>query len=60
MIVSQPVLADLGRGPTDLIASLQLTVEVAEVMQGVEDELPLWGISTMVVLIPQKIQQAGH
>ena len=52
MPVSQPVLVDLGRGPTHLIASLQLTVEVAKLVQGVEDELPLWGISTMVVLIP--------
>ena len=29
----------------DLTASLKLTVEVAEVVQGVDDELPLRGIS---------------
>ena len=38
----------------------QLTVEVAEVVQGVEVELPLQGISAVIVLIPQNIQQAGH
>ena len=47
-------------GQMDLTASLKLIVEVAEVVQGVEDELPLWGISAEEVLIPQKIQQAGH
>ena len=36
----------------DLTASLELTVEVAKAVQGVEDELPLPGISAMVVLIP--------
>ena len=44
----------------DLIASLKLTVEVVEVVQGVEDELPLQGISTEVLLIPEKIWQVGH
>ena len=40
--------------------SLKLKVEVAEVVQGVEDELPLRGLSAKVALRPQKIQQAGH
>ena len=44
----------------DLTASLELTMEVADVVQGLEDEFPLRGISAVVVLIPQKIQQAGH
>ena len=44
----------------DLTASLQPTVQVAEVVQGVEDGLPLRGISAEVALIPQKIRQAGH
>ena len=33
-------------------ASLGATLEVAEVVQGVEDELPLRGILAVVVLIP--------
>ena len=37
----------------DLTASLKLIVEVAEVVEGVEDELPLRGISIVVVLMPQ-------
>ena len=36
----------------DLTASLELTMEVAEVVEGEEDELPLRGILAVVVLIP--------
>ena len=39
-------------GPVDLTASLSSQMEVAEVVQGVEDELPLRGISAVLVLIP--------
>ena len=39
-------------GRVDLIASLKPTVEVAEVVQGVDDG-PLRGISAVGVLIPQ-------
>ena len=50
--MSQPVLADPGwTGGSHY--KPQLIVEVAEVVQGVEDELPLQGILAMVVLIPQ-------
>ena len=52
MPVSQPVLADPG-WTSGSHCKPQLTVEVAEVVQGVEDELPLRGISAVVVLIPQ-------
>ena len=52
MPVSQPVLADPG-WTNGSHCKPQLTVEVAEVVQGVEDELPLRGISAVVVLIPQ-------
>ena len=37
----------------DLIASLGPTVRVPEVVQGVEDELPLQGVLLLVVLIPK-------
>ena len=37
----------------DLTASLKPTMEVAEVVQGVDDGLPLWGILAVGVLIPQ-------
>ena len=53
--VSQPVLADPG-WTNGSHCKAQLTVEVVEVVevvQGVEDELPLRGISAQVVLIPQ-------
>ena len=51
-LVSQPVLADRGwTGGSH--CKPQLTMELAEVVQGVEDELPLRGISVVVVLIPQ-------
>ena len=40
----------------DLAASLKPTVQVAEVVQGVDDGLPLWGISAEVVLIAQKVR----
>ena len=36
----------------DITASLELTVGVVEVVQGVEDELPLRCISAVMVLIP--------
>ena len=49
--VCQPVLADPG-WTSGSHCKPQLTVEVAEVVQGVEDELPLRGISAVVVLIP--------
>ena len=50
--MSHPVLADPGwTGGSH--CKPQLIVEVAEVVQGVEDELPLRGISAVVVLIPQ-------
>ena len=39
-------------GPGGSHCKPQLTMEVAEVVQGVEDELPLRGISAVVVLIP--------
>ena len=52
MPVSQPILADPGQ-TSGSHCKPQLTVEVAEVVQGVEDELPLRGISAVVVLIPQ-------
>ena len=52
MPVSQSVLADPG-WTSGSHYKPQLTVEVAEVVQGVEDELPLRGISPVVVLIPQ-------
>ena len=52
MPVSQPVLADpVWTGGSH--CKPQLIVEVAEVVQGVEDELPLRGISAVVVLISQ-------
>ena len=51
MPVSQPVLADPGwTGGSH--CKPQLTMEVVEVVQGVEGELPLQGISAGVVLIP--------
>ena len=37
----------------DLTASLKPIVEVVEVVQGVDDGLPLRGISAVGVLIPQ-------
>ena len=52
MLVSQPVLADPGR-TSGSHCKPQFIVEVAEVVQGVEDELPLRGILAVVVLIPQ-------
>ena len=52
MPVSQLVLADPGWTGGSRCKP-QLTVEVAEVVQGVEDELPLRGILAVVVLIPQ-------
>ena len=51
MLVSQPILADPG-WTAGSHCKPQLTVEVEEVVQGVEDELPLRGISGVVVLIP--------
>ena len=52
MPMSQPVLAGPGwTGGSH--CKPQLIMEVAEVVQGVEDELPLRGISAVVVLIPQ-------
>ena len=39
-------------GQVDLTASLKPTVEVVEVVQGVDDGLPLQGISAIVGLIP--------
>ena len=50
--VSEPVLADPG-WTSGSHYKPQLTLEVAEVVQRVEDELPLRGISAVVVLIPQ-------
>ena len=50
--VGQPILAD-PRWTSGSHCKPQLTVEVAKVVQGVEDELPLRGISAVVVLIPQ-------
>ena len=50
--MSQSVLVDPG-WPGGSYCKPQLTVEVAEVVQGVEDEHPLRGISAVVVLIPQ-------
>ena len=50
--MGQLVLADLGEAGGSHCKP-QLTVEVAEMVQGVEDELPLRGISAVVVLIPQ-------
>ena len=44
----------------DLTANLKPIVQVAKVVQGEEDGLPLRGISALVVLIPEKIQQIGH
>ena len=50
--VSQLVLANPGwTGGSH--CKPQLTMDVAKVVQGVEDELPLRGISAVVVLIPQ-------
>ena len=53
--MSQPILAD-PRWTGGSHCNPQLTIEVAEVVQGVEDELPLQGILAEVVLIPQKIR----
>ena len=50
--MSQPVLANPG-WTGESHCKPQLTMEVVEVVQGVEDELPLQGISAVVVLIPQ-------
>ena len=54
--------ASFGRPWVDQWISLQASslVQVVEVVQGVEDGLPLWGTSAEVVLVPQKILQAGH
>ena len=52
MPVSQPISADPGWFGGSHYKP-QLTVEVAEVVQGVENELPLRGISEVVLLIPQ-------
>ena len=59
MPMSQPVLADPGWTDGSHYKP-QLIMEVAEVVQGVEDELPLRDILAVLVLIPQKIRQAGH
>ena len=47
MPVSQPVFGRPWRGRWISTASLKLTVEVAKVVQGVEDELPLRGTLAM-------------
>ena len=39
-------------GPMHLVASLEPAMQVAKVVQGVDDGLPLRSISAMVVLIP--------
>ena len=59
MLVSEPTLVDPG-WTSGSHCKPQLTGEVVEVVQGVEDELPLQGISAVVVQIPQKIRQVGH
>ena len=51
MPLCQPVLADPG-WTSGSHYKPQLIVEVVEAVQGVEDELPLRGISAVVVLIP--------
>ena len=51
MLASQPTFVD-PRWTRGSHCKPQLIVEVAEVVQGVEDELPLRGISAVVVLIP--------
>ena len=50
--------ASFGRPWVDQWISLQASslVQVAEVVQGVEDGLPLRGTSAVVVLVPQKIR----
>ena len=50
--------ASFGRPWVDQWISLQASslVQVAEVVQGVEDGLPLRGTSVVVVLVPQKIR----
>ena len=52
MPMSQLVLAD-PRWTGGSHYKPQLIMEVVEVVQGVEGELPLLGISAVVVLIPQ-------
>ena len=55
------VLASVGRPWVDQWISLQASAhsEVAEVVQGVEDELPLRGISVVVVLILRRSGRRG-